>query len=289
MTTAASEKVASDLEWHRHLVRIQAREASLPSYTTRADVRTLPCMACEEICWIPPGGIHCVECLARGARKRAWSPAEDQILRLEYGRSKSRIIQEILFRATTEPRSKKAIIVRARDLKLDHRTNQSHLWTVRELCELAGVTRHQIYNCIRRGIIRSCSRGKIKFFSQAAIDTLMATFQLPPFARTMTRSEMMQRLGYSDTHASRLLKAGVISGIKCGTVWLVDADHVAEIAAEMLRSGTVRLSLLGFRGFDRGRAISREYREHQRLQRRRAALEAGQRISPKRIGSENGS
>lgn len=207
-----------------------------------------------------------IDLLANAAPKRNWTPAEDDVLFERYGLDKPATIQKHILRETGHPRSVGAIIIRAGKLGLDHRTAQGYL-TVKEAAQELQIHIDIIYERVRDGLIKYVGRGKAGLLSDETIEELRREF--PPLpARSMTRLEAGGILGYSDSHMGRLLKAGAIRGVRRGSRWYVDADHVEQIKAEFKLSGQATLDWGSLPVLEEERTRAREYARGRRKVRR---------------------
>ena len=89
---------------------------------------------------------------------------------------------------------------------------------------------------------------------------------------------MRNRLGYSETHALRLLNTGAIPAVKRSGRWYVDLEAVEAIEREMRESGTCRRWLPGTPGVSEVRRLCCDY-QRARRERERAGAVATERIA----------
>ncbi len=207
-----------------------------------------------------------IDLQAMAAPKRNWTAAEDDVLFDWYGLEKPAALQRRILRETGSPRSIAAIIVRAGALNLDHRTASGYL-TVKEAAAELGISVHVIHHRVRTGSIKYKGRGKAGLLSDETMEQLRKEFPPAP-AKSMSKTQAMRALGYSETHFTRLLVAGVIRGVRRGERWYVDAEHVEQLVAEFKREGVTRREWGDLPHLEAERAKARAYSIGKRRQRR---------------------
>ncbi len=198
-----------------------------------------------------------IDLQAMAAPKRNWTQAEDDVLVVYYGLEKPAALQRRILRETESLRSVDAIIARAGALNLDHRTASGYL-TVKEAAAELGISVHVIHHRVKIGAIQYKGRGKAGLLSDETMEQLRKEFPPAP-AKSMTKTQAMRALGYSETHFTRLLVAGAIRGVRRGERWYVDAEHVEQLVAEFKREGVTRRDWGALPHLEAERAKYREY------------------------------
>jgi hypothetical protein len=171
-----------------------------------------------------------------------WSEEELHILRDCYGQIRVSAIQARLKKVRGFRRSRNAVIIKANRLGLTVDEPAAE-FTVKEAAEMLGVHKYTLHSALSRGVAVSVLRDNRTLIPHAEIEKLEAYYQPIPPGYDMSKSELMKLLGYSETHATRLLKGGVIRGVKHGKRWHVDRAHAIELAEQMKSAGETRLNL----------------------------------------------
>lgn len=222
-------------EWAAHLARVRAREALLPpAPEVPAGDQARICAGCTEERWLPPDGLHCVECLALARRpnnhERKWSPAEEAMLREDWGLRGDRGIAERLFRAGFQPRTATSVKVHGKRICEPKRQAKPQLWTRHDLCEALQVSRHVVQEARLAGLITPVSSAGALLFGDEAYETLARIYPPPP-ERSISAPEAARLLGFNRHHVDQLARHGGIRGVFRGMRWYLDADHVDELVA----------------------------------------------------------
>lgn len=171
-------------------------------------------------------------------RKLAYAPAEDSIIRNLCGTESLATIAHRLKLLAKSIRSQSSISNRARKLGTDSRNDHGQ-FTRMEVAKLLDATPSQIRQAELRGQVTAIGEGNFALFTAEDFDVLAAIFPPQP-PRPMTATQAAQRLGYTSTHIQHLMQAQVLRGVKRGCRWVVDGEHVEQIAQELLATGKVR-------------------------------------------------
>lgn len=213
--------------------------------------------------------LRCIDCQAKAAGKRDWTDAEEALIEQYYGAVKPAELQRRILKATGSPRSRNAVIVHAGHMNLDYRTNQDGI-TIADAARELGLGRHHIDRLVRSGLIKSFGRGKVRLMPLAALARIREIY--PPLpARALTKTQAMRKMGYCESHFTRLLIAGAIRGVRHGERWYVDADHIDEMVAEMKKSGDTRRQWKDVPHLEAERARARLYSRTRRKELRAEA------------------
>lgn len=201
-----------------------------------------------------------------------WTPEEDAVLRRAWGERNPAWIRRRLKQMGYE-RTVTAVQIRAGKLKLHYRDNLTD-FTVQQVAAWLGVAPGLVHDRIRHGRIRirrrTSSDGRLLRISPEEFERLQGEFPPPP-KRWIGRTAFMRRMGYSDTHSSQLLRAGVVRGVKRGGRWFVDLDDVERLEAELRRTGRVKLDLTSYSTMDEDRRKARDYARQRRKRDREKA------------------
>ncbi|MBT9547662.1 MAG: hypothetical protein IV090_19880 [Candidatus Sericytochromatia bacterium] len=175
-----------------------------------------------------------------------WTHVEKEFLIDNYGKYSPAQLAKKLFELTGICRSKNAVVITAGRMGLDHRRVTEAI-TIQDAAELSNTTVHIVRHAIKQGVIKpKKTTGRCVLLDVSELDKLEAKYPSVPPGYTMTKQQLMAKLGYGETQATRLLKGGVIRGIKRGDRWHVDANHVEEWVQKMREEGLTRLDLSGF-------------------------------------------
>lgn len=203
----------------------------------------------------------------------AWTPDEDAILLKSYHLEKPATLARRIERECGTKRSPTAVQLRARRLGLDTRRSDVE-FSVKETAETLGTAIWNIYHLAEKGVIKPKGRGKNMFITLEDFEKLEALYPAPP-ERSYTKTQAIRILGYSETHITRLLKAGALRGVRRGERWYVDADHVDALVAEMKRTGETRRDWGDLPHLNDERRKCREYWIERRARERATGLSTG--------------
>jgi hypothetical protein len=186
-----------------------------------------------------------------------WTQAEENILSDLYPLMPLRDVPAALAKRTGRLRTAESIQCKASRMNLDYRQADG-LFSLQQAADAAEVSIGVVWYAIHSSKVQTVGKGKARFLRVKQVERLMEIYPPSP-GKWVTRGELMRRLGYGEAHSSRLLRAGVIRGIRSGGRWLVDADHLDEVEREMRQSGVTRLDLSTYPTFDEMRRECREY------------------------------
>jgi excisionase family DNA binding protein len=188
------------------------------------------------------------------AKAQPWNRAQDDIIEAHWGFRSSRTIAKLIARETGVVRSHHAVRSRACKLNLDHRTNQAAV-SIADAVRETGVSRQKVRRLIDKGVIKATGSGVLRLIKYDDLDVIRQAYPVASF-RAISTPEARKILGYTHARLTMLLQTGAMRGMLSGGRWLVDADHVDEIARQLRRTGATRLSWKHVPGLDAERSAS---------------------------------
>jgi hypothetical protein len=184
-----------------------------------------------------------------------WTEQELTYLKSNYGLLTCERLAAKISKIDGNKRSKYSIAIKAQRLGLEHDKADGCL-TVQEAAKLGGFSVNVIYHEIKKGRVKPLqSSGKCIFISLADFDSLCQKYKPIPKTYTLTKTQTIKLLGYSETHVTRLLLAGFIRGVRHGDRWYIDETHIRQLIKEMKEKCLVRMDLSG---------VQTEYMQDQR-------------------------
>jgi excisionase family DNA binding protein len=177
-------------------------------------------------------------------KQPAWSNREISILRDHYGLESPKQIAKRICSATGRKRTRVAILVASQrfSIRPDAARLSDGLLTRREAADQTGISYNVIVDACKAKLVAEVGTGKRRFLQPSAVAELQRLYPLGPRS-TCSVTQFRHRLGYSETHALRLVNTGVIPAVKSGGRWRVDKAAVDHLAAEMHWHGLTRLKL----------------------------------------------
>lgn len=170
----------------------------------------------------------------------AWTEAEDALMREHYGKARVAVLAGMLRAATGIERSIPSLWVRAHNLGLAGGPERADgLLSVAEVGRRLGIPYNTLDVMRIRGKLAAERHGARWYVQPEEMERLRGMFAPAP-ERHMSAKAAAKRLGYTWGYVCHLLKAGNLRGVLRGRTWYVDAEHVEQLAAELMKSGATR-------------------------------------------------